>query len=102
MEANQPKNIVPDSLMYIVSGNVTVFNEEEGGIQGKITKGDVFGESHFTREVSWSTLGEIRAGLLPVTVIKFSYRNLDRLLTFPELACVRDMRVDPIMQLKLY
>jgi hypothetical protein len=31
-EANNPKNLAPDCLMYIVSGSVTVYNEDEGGI----------------------------------------------------------------------
>jgi CRP-like cAMP-binding protein len=96
-EAFDPKHVIPDSIMYIISGNATVWNEQEGGVMGRLSKGAVFGESHLTRKVTWSTVGEIRAGILPVTVIKFSYKNLDRLLTFPELACVRDMRVDPIM-----
>ena len=84
----------PDSLYYIVGGEAIVYNKNGGGIIMKLNRGQIFGESYLTKIVSHQYVGEIRCGIRPLSLMRFSYEDLDRILTFPEKACFDSTKID--------
>ncbi len=55
--------------------------------------GTFFGESYITKKVSHQTLGDVRAGLRNLNLLKFHYSDLDRILSYPEIASIREEKV---------
>ena len=80
----------PESLNFILEGEAVVYNSKgkdvSEGVQMTLNMGQIFGESHLTKNISYTTLGEIRAGNRPVHILQFYYDDLDRILSFPERA----------------
>jgi hypothetical protein len=84
-----------DGLYFIRSGEGVVYNKESGVVKMPLQKSMLFGDSPLTRKVSMSTLGEIRSGLRPMSLIKFHHTDLFRILTYPELESIRRGSVHP-------
>lgn len=75
-----------DSVYYITSGEAIIYNKPGGGVLMRLNRGQIFGESFLTKMVSGQYIGEIRCGLRPLSCIRFTYADLERILTFPEMA----------------
>ena len=92
----------PDSLCYIYAGEGIVYEPNSGKYLARIAKGTLFGESYLSKKVSYQTAGEIRSGIRPMKLLKFSYEDVSRVLTYTEMEILRALEVRPEVERIIY
>jgi hypothetical protein len=54
----------------------------------------IFGESKLTKKISLQTMGEVRCGIRALQCLQFRYNDLERILTFPEIANIESIETN--------